>query len=450
MNKVVKIKKGLDIPIMGEAEKILKDLLSDHYAVKPTDFIGVFPKVLIKEGDEVEAGTPLFFNKYSEKVLFTSPVSGKITEIRRGDKRVLEEIRIKADGKNKHIDFGSADPKKINREDIIEKLIKSGVWPCIRQRPYSVIADPDTRPKAIHVPAFDTAALAPDYDFIVHGKGELFQTGLDALSKLTNGKVHLNIHAELTISKVFLNSKNVQINSFLGPHPAGNVSVHIANIDPINKGDLVWYLYPQDVLTIGRLFQQGIYNASIILALAGSEVKMPMYYKALRGVSVKSLIQNNLKEEGPVRIISGNVFTGKRILSDGYLGYYHSQITVIPEGSYYELLGWAMPGFGKYSFSRTFFSWLNKSKKYRLNTNLHGGERAFVITGKYEQVMPLDILPMQLLKACMIKDIDLMEGLGIYEVDEEDFALCEFIDPSKTEMQSIIRDGLNLIRKETS
>lgn len=449
MNKVVKIKKGLDIPLLGAAEKILKELPSDHYAVKPTDFIAVFPKVLVKEGDAIQAGSPLFFNKYNEKVLFTSPVSGKVIEIRRGDKRVLEEIRIEADGKYSQLSFGIADPKDLSRQEIVDKLIKSGVWPCLRQRPYSVIADPETTPKAIHISAFDTAPLAPDYDFIVHGKGELFQTGLDALAKLTNGKVHLNVHTKLTTSKVFLNSKNVQINSFAGPHPSGNVSVHIANVDPINKGDIVWYLYPQDVLTIGRLFQQGVFDASVIIPLTGSEVEKPIYYKTYRGVSAKSMIHGNLKE-GPVRIISGNVLTGDKIMSTSYLGFYHNQFTIVPEGNYYELFGWALPGFGKYSFSRTFFSWLTKSRKYRLDTNLHGGERAFVMTGKYEQVMPLDILPMQLVKACMIQDIDLMEGLGIYEVDEEDFALCEFIDTSKTEMQSIIRKGLNLMRKETS
>lgn len=435
--------------MMGEAEKIIKDLPSDHYAVKPTDFIGVFPKVLVKEGDEVQAGTPLFFNKYNEKILFTAQVSGRIIEIRRGDKRVLEEVRIEADGKNTHVDFGAASPWQLSREEIIEKLIKSGVWPVIRQRPYSVIANPASMPKAIHVPAFDTAPLAPDYDFIVHGKGDIFQAGLDALSKLTDGKVHLNVHSKFTTSKVFLNSKNVQINTFDGPHPTGNVSVHISRIDPINKGDIVWYLYPQDVLTIGRLFTKGIYDASVVIPLTGSEVEKPIYYKTIKGVSIRSLVQGTLKE-GPLRIISGNVLTGEKVLPDSYLGFYHNQVTVIPEGNYYEFMGWAAPGLGKYSFSRAFFSWLSGSKQYKLDTNFHGGHRAFVMTGKYEQVFPFDILPMQLLKACMIKDIDLMEGLGIYEVDEEDFALCEFIDTSKTEMQAMIREGLDLMRKETS
>ncbi len=449
MNKVVKITKGLDIPVSGHAEKILKELASASYAVKPTDFIGVFPKMLIKEGDTLKAGTPLFFNKYNERILFTSPVSGKVVEIRRGDKRVLEEIRIEADGKNSYVDFGIADPKQQKRKEIIEKLIESGIWPCIRQRPYSVIANPDVLPKAIYIPAFDSAPLAPDYNFIIEGKDKEFQAGLDVVSKLTNGKVHLNIHTKLTTSKVFLEAKNVQINTFSGPHPSGNVSVHIAHTDPINKGDVVWYLYPQDVVTIGNLFLRGIYDASRVVALAGSEVQKPVYYKTLTGVSVKNMIQGNLKED-VVRIISGNVLTGRRISNDGYLGFYHNQVTVIPEGNYHEFLGWALPGLDKYSFSRAFFAWLIRSKKYQFDTNLHGGHRAFVMTGKYEQVFPFDIFPMHLIKACMISDIDLMEGLGIYEVDEEDFALCEFIDTSKTEMQSIIRQGLDLIRKENS
>jgi Na+-transporting NADH:ubiquinone oxidoreductase subunit A len=449
MSKTYKIKKGLDIPLLGEAEKRLTDLTATHYAIKPLDFIGVFPKMLVKEGDKVEAGSPLFFNKYSENILFTSPVSGTISEIRRGEKRVLEAIKIEADGKNNRLDFGTADPNRLSRQEIVDKLIKSGVWPLIRQRPFSVIADPETTPKAIHIPAFNTAPLAPDYDFIVEGQGVAFQTGLDAIAKLTSGKVHLNVDAQKTTSKVFLEAKNVQVNSFSGPHPAANVSVHIASIDPINKGDIVWYLYPQDVIAIGNLFSKGVYDASIIVALTGSEVLKTGYYRTQRGVSVKSLLHSNVTGDSK-RIISGNVLTGTKIDADGYLCFYHNQLSIIPEGNYYEFIGWATPGFGKFSTSRTFFSWLTPSKKYRLDTNLHGGERAFVITGEYEKVMPLDILPMQLIKAIMINDIDLMEGMGIYEVDEEDFALCEFVDTSKTEMQAIVREGLNMMRKETS
>jgi Na+-transporting NADH:ubiquinone oxidoreductase subunit A len=449
MSNVIKIKKGLNINLIGEAEKTIKELSTDQYAIKPTDFIGVFPKMLVKEGDAVKAGTPLFIDKYRDNIIFTSPVSGEVKEIKRGAKRMLLEVKIKANGSDEAVDFGKADPKSATRDQIVEKLLQSGVWPMIRQRPYSVIANPAEKPKSIFISTFDTSPLAPDNDLIVHGNGEDFQTGLDALVKLTDGKVHLNIDASATHSKVFTNSKGVQINQFSGPHPAGNVGVQINKIDPINKGDVVWYLYPQDVLTIGRLFNTGNYDSTRIIALAGSEVLRPAYYKTKVGVNVEALVNNNTTDVNK-RYISGNVLTGKKVGLDSYVGFYHTQLTVIPEGDYYEFLGWGLPGFDKFSVSRTYPSFLFKNRKYRLDTNYHGGERAFVMTGEFEKVFPFDIYPLQLIKAIMVEDIDLMENLGIYEVDEEDFALCEVIDTSKTEIQEIVRKGLDLMRKEMS
>ncbi len=444
----VKIKKGLDIKLIGEAEKTITELHSKTYAIKPTDFIGVFPKLLVKEGDEVKAGSSLYFDKYRENIRFASPVSGKVAEIKRGPKRVLQEIILEADEKIVYEDFGAANPSDLQREEIIEKLLKSGTWPFIRQRPYSVIANPEDDPKAIHISAFDTHPLAPDNDFIVHGHGEEFQVGLDVLAKLTSGKLHLNVCTS-TSSKVFTNSKNVQVNEFSGPHPAGNVGTQIHAIDPINKGDIVWYLYPQDVLAIGRLFKEGKFNAERVIALCGSEVKNPRYYKTLLGVSVESMLADNVKE-GNRRVISGNVLTGEKIEHTGFVGFYHTHVTVIPEGNVHEFFGWLFPSLKKHSFYRTAFSWLMPNKKYRLNTNINGGGRALVITGQYEKVFPFDIYPMQLIKSCIIEDIDGMENLGIYEVEEEDFALCEYICPSKTEIQTIIRGGLDLMRKEMS
>ncbi|MCF8302877.1 MAG: Na(+)-translocating NADH-quinone reductase subunit A [Bacteroidales bacterium] len=449
MSETVNLKKGLDIKLLGVAEQTLSTPDISKYAVKPNDFKVGFAKLYVNEGDEVKAGTPVFYDKYRDHIPHTSPVSGKVVEIIRGPKRVLEEIRIEADNKDEYVDFGKADPNDLSRDEITEKLLKSGIWPALRQRPYSVIAEPGDKPKAIHISAFDTNPLGPDLDFIVHGKGKLFQAGLDVLAKLTDGKVHLNVHATNTTSKVFLNSKKVQINSFSGSHPTGNVGIQVHHVDPINKGDIVWYIHPQDVLTIGHLFTEGKYDATKIVALTGSEVKKPHYYKIKQWASIEPLLTGNLINEH-VRVISGNALTGNKIRPDGYLGYYDNQITVIPEGDQYEFFGWAAPGFNKFSVSRTFFSWLQPNKRYRLNTNLHGGERAFVITGLYEKVLPMDILPMQLIKAIMVEDIDLMENLGIYEVDEEDFALCEFVDPSKTPIQSIVRNGLDLMRKEMS
>ena len=449
MSKTIKINKGLDIKLFGESQKIITSIDSKKYALKPTDFNAVFPKLLVKEGDEVKAGTKIFFDKYRNNIVFTSPVSGKITEIVRGPKRVLQEIRIDSHPEISYIDFGVGNPNDLKREEIIKKLLESGVWPMIRQRPYSIIADPDDNPKAIFISAFDSAPLAPDYDLIVHGKGDVFQTGLDALIKLTNGKVHLNLNKSNIVSKVFSKSKGVQINYFEGPHPTGNVSTQINKIDPINKGDVIWYVNPQDILTIGRLFLEGKYNASKILALTGSEVKNPKYFKTTSCCCISELVKNNFKE-GNLRYISGNVLSGTQIKSDGYVGFYDSQITVIPEGDYYEFFGWAFPGLHKFSFYRSFISWMTPKKKYRLDTNIHGGERAFVMTGQFEKVFPLDIYPMQLIKAIMVEDIDQMENLGIFEVDEEDFALCEYISTSKIEIQSIVRQGLDLMRKEMS
>ncbi len=449
MPTVYSITKGLDIKLIGDAEKTVADLNSRLFAVKPTDFIGCFPKMLVKEGDEVKAGSPLFFDKYREEIYFTSPVSGKVADIRRGAKRKLLEVIIASDGKYESLDFGPADLTGINREAITEKLLKSGLWPFIRQRPYSIVASPKDEPKAIFVPAFDSSPLAPDYDLMVHGLGKEFQAGLDVLARLTNGKVYLNVHEEKTKSKVFLNAVNVEINRFRGAHPSGNVSVHISRLSPINKGEIVWYVYPQDILAIGRLFLTGKHDTTRLIALTGSEVKHRKYYKTRAGVSIANMVKDNV-EKGELRYISGNVLTGDKIDKSGFVGFYHLQTTVIPEGNYYELFGWALPGFGKFSVSRTYPSFLNPDKKYRLNTNMHGGERAYVMTGMFEKVFPFDIFPLHLIKAILVEDIDLMENLGIYEIDTEDFALCEVIDTSKTEIQKIVRDGLEMIRKEMS
>ncbi len=449
MSDIIKIKKGLTINLVGEAEKTVTEINPKCCAIKPTDFVGVFPKLLIQEGDPVKAGTPLFFDKYRERIRFTSPISGTVKELRRGEKRILLEIVIESDGKDSAVDFGKADPNKLTRDEIIEKLLESGTWPMIRQRPYSIIAEPSAKPKAIFISAFDTAPLAPDYDLVVHSNGEAFQAGVDALARLTDGKVHLNINSDLAASKVFTNCKGVQINKFSGKHPAGNVGTQIAFIDPINKGDIVWYLRPQEVLHIGRLFLNGQVDATQLVALTGSEVKRPHYFKTKIGSSIDEMVKANLSGDHN-RYISGNVLTGQSIDKHGFLGFYDSHITIIPEGDHFEFFGWALPGLKKFSFSHSYFSWLKPSAKYRLDTNFNGGERAYVMTGQFERVFGWDILPLQLIKAILIDDIDAMEKLGIYEVDEEDFALCEFIDTSKTEIQEIVRRGLDLMRKEMS
>lgn len=449
MSTVYSITKGLDIRLLGDAEKTIVDLDAKQFSIKPPDFTGCFPKMLIKEGDTVKAGTPLFFDKYRENITYTSPVSGKFVELKRGAKRKILELIIESDGNFESLDFGSSDTGLLNRKEAIEKLLKSGVWPLLRQRPYSVVANPDDVPKSVFVAAFSSAPLAPEYDLIIKGHEKELQAGLDVLTKLTSGKVHLNTHNKLNRPNTFNGFKNVQINTFSGAHPSGNVSVHISRIDPINKGDVIWYTDVQGVITIGKLFLTGKYDSSRIVALTGSEVLKPQYYRAHMGTCITNMIVNNVSDNKN-RFISGDVLTGTKIEPDGFLGFYDSQITIIPEGDHYEFFGWANPGFGKWSFSKTYPAWLSPNKKYRLNTNLHGGQRAFVLTGLYEKVFPFDIYPMQLMKSILVEDIDLMENLGIYEIDAEDFALCEVIDPSKINMQEIVRNGLELMRKEMS
>ncbi|MBD0367299.1 MAG: Na(+)-translocating NADH-quinone reductase subunit A [Flavisolibacter sp.] len=451
MSRYIKIRKGLDIKLAGGAIKTISDLpLPETFALKPPNFIDVIPKLLVKQGDEVQAGTPLFYDKNNEAVKFCSPVSGEVIEIVRGEKRKLLEIKILADKEIRYAAFNKANPDDLSREAIVEALVNSGAWPFIRQRPFGIIADPFDKPKAIFISAFDSNPLAPDNDFIMKDAGADFQTGLDALRKLTYGKVHVTVNADGTPAPVFTEGKGVQINKISGPHPAGNVGVQIHHIDPVNKGELVWCINPQDVVIIGRLFNEGKFDASRVIALTGSQVKNPQYYKTLVGGAVKNILTDGGLKEGDNRIISGNVLTGRQISADGYLDFYDAQITVIPEGHEPEFMGWLAPGLNKFSKSRAFFSWLTPNKKYDLNTNMHGEERPFVITGQYEEVFPMDIYPVQLLKAVLIEDIELMENLGIYEVVEEDFALCEFVCTSKIESQDIIRRGLNLIRKEMS
>ncbi|MDO9339763.1 MAG: Na(+)-translocating NADH-quinone reductase subunit A [Bacteroidales bacterium] len=448
MSSSVKLKKGLDIRIMGGAEKILAaEVQSAFYGVKPVDFPGLTPKLNVKPGDKVLAGTPLFHDKIHPEILFTSPVSGEVLSITRGDRRKLLEIVVEKEG-DEFIDFGKSDPASLSREKIKETLLISGLWPAVRQRPYHIVAHPSDVPKAIFISGFDTAPLAPDYNFIMdNSSATLFRSGISVLKKLTDGKINLVLNGKGGSSELLKKAAEVEISHFSGPHPAGNVGVHIHHLNPINKGEIVWFVNLQDVIAIGRLFEEGIYNHERIIALTGSEVLHPQYYKVHSGASISALVKDNVKM-GNLRYISGNVLTGSRIEPDGYLGYYDSQVTVIPEGDYYEFFGWMMPGINKFSFSKTFASSLIPRKSYSLDTNLHGGERAFVMTGQYEKVVPMDIYPMQLLKAILAEDIDLMENLGIYEIAEEDFALCEFICPSKIEIQSIVRKGLDLMIKE--
>ena len=451
MSKDIKLKKGLNINLSGEADKVYASVpFSETFIVRPTDFHGLTPKLVVKEGDEVLSGSTLFFDKYNEAVKFSSPVSGKVTAINRGAKRRIMEVVITAnDSEVKYRSFEKMDHTDLSREQIINHMLESGVWPFIRQKPFDIIANQNDNPKAIVISSFNTEPLSADNDFVLHGLEKEFQNGIEILTKLTDGKVHLNVDGNTNPSKVFTDTKGVEINKFSGPHPSGNVGIQIHHLDPINKGDIVWYLYPQDVLAVSRLFSEGKYDVSRIVALTGSQVKKPRYYRMIAGSSISKMVEDNLNE-GESRFISGSVLTGSKIEADGTIGFYDTQVTVIPEGNYQEFFGWIAPGLNKFSMSKAYFSWLSPSKKFDLDTNYHGEERAYVVTGQYEKVLPMDVYPMQLVKACLMEDIEAMENLGIYEVSPEDLALCEFVCTSKMEVQSIIRDALDLVKKECS
>ncbi len=451
MSKAVKIKRGVDIKLVGEAEKVLVDApWSKTVAIKPPDFDGIKPKVLVKPGEEVKAGTPLMFDKNNEKVKFTSPVSGEVVEVKRGEKRKLLQIVILADKEINYKDFQAADPNRISADEIIDKICSAGLWPTIKQRPYDVIANPNQRPRDIFISSFNSGPMAPDNDFILHGEEELFQKGLDALAKLTDGKIHLTLNGATNPDEVFTKAKNVVHHTISGPHPAGNVGVQIHHFKPISEGsDIVWTVQPQDVLMIGRLFATGKFDAKRIISLSGPQVKGPKYFRTILGTSTKELFETFTQGDNN-RYISGNVLTGTKIDQNGYLGYYDCELTVIREGTEPEMFGWILPNFNKFSISRALPSWLQPNKKYDLSSISNGEERPFVMSGEYEKVFPFDIYPVQLLKAILIEDIELMEELGIYEVAPEDFALCETICTSKIPCQEIVRNGLDAMRKEMS
>ncbi len=449
MSNDIRIKKGLNINLKGEAEKSIEQaIISNFYTIRPEDFHSVIPKLVAKEGAKVKAGETIFHDKSNEAIKFVSPVSGEVVEVQRGPKRRIDAIKIQADKEQKFLDHGEVDLDSAFSETIKNALLASGCWAFIKQRPYDVVANPDSSPKAIFISGYASAPLAADLDFTLQGKEAELQAAVSALGKLTEGQVHVSVGKSSDSPLAGLSG--VTIHQISGPHPSGNVGTLINKVDPINKGEIVWTVNAQDLVIIGELLLTGKFNAERVVALVGSSVKKPRYFKTKIGSEVATMVYDNgVDKDGNDRIISGNVLSGKQIKPDGSLDYYSNVITVIPEGDDYEFFGWNKPVFNKISTSRALtFSWLNPKKKYDLNTNTNGEHRAFVVTGSYEEVFPLDIYPMQILKACMYKDLDEMEALGMYEVAPEDFALTEFICVSKQPHQKIIREGLDLMLKE--
>ena len=449
MGKNVKIKRGMDIPLEGKPSTHIHAISSSTtFAIKPTDFKGLIPKLRIKQGEEVSVGDCLFTDKKNDKICFTSPVSGEVAEIVRGDRRAITAIKILADSseyKSKEFDIQNYPSKNV--DEIKAILLESGLWPFITQRPYGVIADTEVTPKSIHVSGFDSSPLAADLGVSLRGQESQLETGFKILNMLSEGGVYLNLHAKKD-NTIYQNIKDVNVSYFDGPHPSGLVGVQINNLDPINKGDIVWTIKPQHVAFIGKLFETGKLDFEQNIVIAGSEVKEPAYYTTRLGASVDSLMNDNYKSEN-VRVISGNVLTGTKIDKDGYLGFFDNQVTVIPEGNQYELLGWLFPSYARPTLSPSLPISKYLKKSFNVNTNPHGEPRAYVVTGQYEKVLPMDIMPQQLIKAVMAKDLELMENLGIYEVIEEDMALCEFVCTSKINVQQVLSEGLELMAEES-
>ena len=448
MSKDIRIRKGFNLNLDGEANKILVDIHpSKTFALKPADFFSSTPKLLVKEGVKVEKGTPLFFAKENPRVHFVSPVSGEVTAIVRGAKRKILEVVVTQDDSATAVKHEIPELNTLDQNQTKEILLKAGAWPFITQRPYGTIARPEDTPKAIFVSTYTTAPLDVDYDFLLKNNKTEFQKGIDVLAKLSD---NLTLTADASFKGLFEKIENANIVGVSGNHPAGNVGVQIHHLAPVNAGETVWVVNPEDVANIGALFMNGEFSAQRTVALVGSSVGNPQYYKATIGASISALLEEaKLDNSQPNRFINGDVLTGSATSPDNYLGFYNNLFSIIPEGNNYRMFGW-LPFVDNNipSMSKTSLSWLFGKRKAKVNTNLNGEERALVVTGEMEKVLPMDIYPMQLLKACMVQDIERMEALGIYEVVPQDFALVDYSSTSKIEAQEIIKQGIELMIKE--
>ncbi|MCD7899110.1 MAG: Na(+)-translocating NADH-quinone reductase subunit A [Bacteroides sp.] len=452
MANVIKLCRGLDISLKGKAaQEMFSVKTPDTYALVPDDFPGVTPKVVVKEQEHVLAGAPLFVDKNHPEVNFVSPVSGIVTGVIRGERRKVMAITVQADAKQEKVEIGIKQVSSLSAEEIKSILCESGLFAFIKQRPYDVIANPENTPRAIFVSGFDSKPLAPDFEYQLRGEETNFQTGLDALAKMAKTYLGINKNQKAT---ALTQAKHVTITAFEGPHPAGNVGIQIHHIAPISKGEVVWTVGAEDVILIGRLFNNGYVDFTRTVAVTGSEVLKPAYCKLIAGASITNVFAGNVIKDKTLRYISGNVLTGKRILPDGYLGAFDSELTVIPDGSeVHEFLGFIMPRFNQFSVNHSYFSWILdafKKREYTIDARIKGGKRNMIMSNEYDRVLPMDILPEYLIKAIITGDIDRMEQLGIYEVAPEDFALCEFVCSSKQELQKIVRVGLDNLRAEMS
>ncbi|MBF1552905.1 MAG: Na(+)-translocating NADH-quinone reductase subunit A [Prevotella salivae] len=449
MANVIKLRKGLDINLKGKANfETIRRIDCSEIALVPDSFGGVMPKVIVREGDCVKAGEALFVDKKYPEMKFASPISGTVKAVVRGDRRKVLYVKVKADETQQFVDFGIKDIANLDGKAIKEALLASGLFSFIQQLPYAVTTTPDTMPKAIFVSAFRDMPLASDFEVELKGNEKDFQTGLTALSKIQKTYLGLSVHQT---ASALVNAKDVEINVFDGKCPAGNVGVQVNHIDPINKGEVVWTIDPAAVIFFGRLFNTGKVDLRRVIAVAGSEVKNPSYAEILIGTPLSKVLDEQLKSTEHVRIINGNPLTGRKTTLEDFVGAHTSEVTVIPEGDdVNEFLGWILPRTNLFSVSKSYFSWLMGKKIYNLDARIKGGERHMIMSGEYDKVLPMDIYGEYLIKAIIAEDIDKMEQLGIYEVSPEDFAVAEFVDSSKLELQKIVRNGLDMLRKENA
>jgi Na+-transporting NADH:ubiquinone oxidoreductase subunit A len=445
------LKKGHNILLEGEARKQITDAAVNRYAIRPVDFYGMspIPKVEVQQGDEVKAGDVLFYDKKRPEIHYVSPVSGEVVEIRRGEKRSISDVIILADKKNTFRKFDLPELDKASREDLVSFMASSGLWTLLNERPFDRVPSFTDVPVNIFISTFDTAPLAPDLSFIAEGEAHAFQKGLDVLTKLTSGKVHVGLDArgQNPPSDVFTQASGVEKHWFSGPHPAGNVGVQIHHIAPLKGKEKVWTLGVQEVFSIGKMFLSGEYHAERIIALTGAEMDAPCYVRTFQGANLGELLANKTQGDN-LRIVSGDVLSGKQEKADGFLSFRADQVTALKEGNQYELFGWLLPLAPRPSVSGTIPSY-GTDHRFVADTNTHGEKRAFVVSGLYESVLPMDIYPMHLMKAIMSNNLDKMEGLGLAELTEEDIALCEFVCPSKNPMQSILRQGLEYLQEQS-
>ena len=449
MANVIKLRKGLNINLKGKATEQKRSIPAcEEYALSPECFEGMVPKVVVREGDKVKAGDTLFVNKLCPDVRFASPVSGTVSAIVRGERRKVLCVKVKADTNQVYADFGIRDVAKMSGSEVKECLLKAGLFGYINQLPYAVSTTPETQPKAIFISALRDMPLAGSFEFELAGNDQDFQTGLTALSKVA--KTYLGIGSSQT-AQALTSAQDVEVNVFDGKCPAGNVGVQVNNIDPVNKGEVVWTVDPTAVIFFGRLFNTGKVNLTRTVAVAGSEISSPAYVDALVGTPLRAILDGQLKQSEHTRIIQGNPLTGSLSSLDDYLGAHVSEVTAIPEGDDNdEFLGWIAPRTSQFSVNRSYFSWLFGNKEYALDARIKGGERHMIMSGEYDKYLPMDIYGEYLIKAIIAGDIDKMEQLGIYEVSPEDFAVAEFADSSKLELQKIVREGLNMLRKENA